>query len=137
MDNGILIALAVLAVYLCVAIWLVVFSRRRSRGNSSFLLRIGIPSSVAAFLFAPTFGACGGASPVPFPFLVVIDVAKLFLPAKEGSCGYQTPFNSIIVLATLVAIALVCLLIEWARFAIRRKTSNQSFKGDVAKATHP
>ena len=120
MNNGMLIVLTTMFVYLCVAVWLVVLSRRLSRGNSSLILRVLIPGSVAAFLLAPTFGACGAAAPVPFPFLVVIDVVKLFSPTEEVSCGYQTPFNSIIVLTTLVGIVFVCFLIEWARIAIRR-----------------
>jgi hypothetical protein len=129
MDDT-LMAVLVIGGYLAVSIALLVLVWRLSRRVASTFARVVVRAATAAVLFAPTFFACGGASPVPFPILVVSDISTALSPPREYSCGYQAsvPFNISIVLGTWATIVSVSMLVIWVRRSIQRRTSNMPLK---------
>jgi hypothetical protein len=60
---------------------------------SSVWLRIPLQAAAFALLFSPTFLACGAFGPVPYPFILAIDV----LSPPSSACGnlsVLTSFNT-------------------------------------------
>jgi hypothetical protein len=126
MDD-ILIAVLGIAGYIAVSVAVLVWVWRLSRRIASTFARVAIRTALVAVLFAPTFFACGGASPVPFPMLVVSDISTALSPPRQHSCGYQgvVPFNIGIVLGTWAVILAASMLVIWVRQSIQQRASNK------------
>jgi hypothetical protein len=107
------IYIAGMLVYIALAILAIRFIWRRTATPTwTMATRVLARSGAVAFLFSPTFYACGAAAPVPFPILLV---AESFM--DDGGCGRITSFLtwnvSYVVLPTLALVILVYLMTLW------------------------
>jgi hypothetical protein len=96
------IALAILAVRF---VW-----RRTARPEWSASTRVLVRSGAIAFLFSPTFVACGAAALIPFPILLV---SESFM--DDEGCGIITSFlawNSEFVVLPMFALVLLIYVVK-------------------------
>jgi hypothetical protein len=86
--------------------------RLAARARSAWL-RIPLQSASFALLFSPTFMACGALAPMPYPFILAIDLIDLLhLPSIPSSpCGnlpVLTSFNTLRVVIPTWLILTIC-----------------------------